>query len=481
MGLYTPGKAIEVPFTDFGPDLPRDSKGILLDAQNAYPTVAGYAAFNQPLPHIYGALPETPIGSTVGNYSDGSIMHFAGGLKHLYAVQGIMDDPSSKWVVADGLGLGQFNAAKWRFAQYNDDMIAVGGNSVVPQVATGSHGAFSALGGGPPVGASIVAAVNSQVLMFRGNTWYASAIGADNVWTPSTQVQAGFAPITDLPGNITAAQVLFRQVVVFKNVGIWLMSYVGGDAIWSVQPISTNNGSWSQESTCLIPDGVAFFGLDDFYICSGYTPQRIPNNFKEWFFDTADPAQFPNMQSRYDPYHAIIYWHFVSKNPPTPGVPDRFVAYNVRAQRWAPGYLNTPNVPVPNFHFSSTTDISGFYFDTSNVLKTFRGLAGPMRLLTGYVGVSGKITQLLRVRPKYNIYPATDQMQTFHVNSLAQSDIAAPAAAIGADQWFNVRQSDRYHRVQLEATGSLVPGQENLGAGAECCGFSFEFRETGDR
>lgn len=491
MGSFRAGaKAVEVPIGDFAPDGPHDAQGIILDAQGAFPTTAGLQAFNQPLPHIYGALPGTPTGSTVGNYSTGEVQHFAGTADHLYALQGMMDDPASAWAQIDGIGLRSLQAAKWRFAQFNDDLIAVGGNNVPPQVAHGPYGGFSPLGGSPPVGAGIVVAVNSQVMMFQGNTWYVSAVGGDNTWVTSfgspingTQVQAGFAPITDEPGNITAAQVLFRQVVAFKNVGIWLMSYVGGDGIWSTQLISNENGTWTQEATHVVPDGIAFFGLDDFYLCTGYTPQRIPNRFKEWFFDTADPAQFPNMTSRYDPYHAISYWHFVSKNPPFAGVPDRFVAFNWRAQRWAPGYLNTPCVPIPNFHFSATTDINGFYFDTQNILQTWRGAAGSMRVLTGYSGTPGKITQLMRVRAKYNSYPSVEQLQPFHVDYIGQVDKLGQAAVTGRDDWFYLRQSDRYHRIQLEASGAKFPPQnpQNVQAGAEVTAVAFEFREAGDR
>jgi len=487
---YQTGKSKEVDFSDFAPDKDRDTPGIILDAQGAFPTIAGYQALNQPLPHVYGALPESPTGSTIGNYSTGEIAHFAGGYSHLYAVSGNLNAPASIWVQDDSLGpTGSFQAGKWRFAQYNNDMIAVGGQLVKPQVAKSSAGGFAPLAGAPPVGATIVLAVNSQVMMFVGNTWYVSAIGSDTVWVTNTgspingtQVQSGFAPITDYPGDVVAAQEIFRQVVVFKNRGIWLMSYVGGDSIWSVQPISDANGTWSQECTMVIPEGIAFFGLDDFYLCTGYTPQRIPNNLKEWFFDTADPSQFINMTSRYDPYHAIGYWHFVSKQPPFAGIPDRFVAYNFRAKRWVPGYLNTPCVPIPNYHFGSDSDINGFYFDTNNVLQTFRGPAGAMRLLTGYIGSPGYVSALMRVRPKYNILPASQSLQGFHVGFLGEIDKQGPAGVVGRHNWFYLRQSDKYHRVQLEVSGStLQTGTENLLAGAEVCGLAYEAREAGDR
>ncbi len=482
MGLYKRGAAKELPIVDFAPDQPWDTPGILLDCQGAMPTIQGYQAMNSALPHVYGALPELPTGSAVATYSDKTPQHWAGGTAHLWRMSGMMDDPASTWVQADTQGPVPFNAAKWRFAQFGDDLIAVGGNSVLPQVANGAGGTFATLGGNPPVGATLVVSVNSQVMMFLGDTWYVSAIGSDNSWNASTQTQAGNAPITDLPGDVIAAQPLYRNVVAFKNVGIWLGSYVGGASIWGFQFISSNNGTWCQEATMAIPEGVAFFGLDDFYVTTGYTPQRIPNNLKEWFFDTADPAFFPSMTSRYDVYHAIGYWHFVSKVAPAAGVPDQYIAYNFRAGRWANGYLQTTCVPIPNFHFGDPTDINGFYFDTDNVLQTFRGPPGPMRLLTGYLGMPRKLSQLLGVRPKYSLYPASQTLQAFHVRDIGQQDVAGPAGVMGKGGWFYLRQTDRYHRVQLATVGNATqPIGENIQVGPEVSAFAYEWRESGDR
>src|SRR5579872_6810252 len=171
MGLYKRGAAKELPIVDFAPDQPWDTPGIVLDCQGAMPTVQGYQAMNSALPHVYGALPELPTGSAVATYSDKTPQHWAGGAAHLWRMSGMMDDPASTWVQADTQGPVPFNAAKWRFAQFGDDLIAVGGNSVLPQVANGAGGTFATLGGNPPVGATLVVSVNSQVMMFLGDTW----------------------------------------------------------------------------------------------------------------------------------------------------------------------------------------------------------------------------------------------------------------------------------------------------------------------
>lgn len=473
MGLYRAGNSIDVPFGDFAPDRSPDTPGILLDMSNAQPTVKGFQILNSPVAVVSGALTETPVGSALAYYSTAATQYWAGGASHLWRAFGNL------WVQADSMGATPFNATKWNFAQFNDDLIAVGGTGVTPQVANGATGIFGALGGSPPAGAALVLSVNSQVMMFAGNTWYVSAIGSDNNWTPNIQTQAGSAPITDFPGPVIAAAQLYRNVIAFKNQAMWLGSYVGGASIWAFQIISDFTGTWGQGCVMLLPDGVAFLGSDDFYICNGYTPTRIPNSLKEWFFDVADPNNLQNTLSRYDPYHATGYWYFVSKNPPVANTPDRYVSYNFRAQRWGTGYLTVTSVPTPNVQPGA---INGLYFDSNNILQGWTGLPASARFLTGYYGKPGKMSQLLRTRAKYNIFPTSEVLQPYHVQYLGQSDIAGSAPVKNpTDEWYNLRQSDRYHRVQLTMSGSTQPVQANTQIGAEVVGLAFEFRERGDR
>lgn len=472
MGLYQQGRSVEVNLVEFAPDKDPTTPGILLDMDNAMPTMKGFQTFNSPSPYVTQALTEKPTGSTLSFFSDSTTQVFAGGVNHLWRKFG------NTWIQADTLGTTPFGAVKWNFAQFNDDVIAVGGAGIAPQVATGSGGVFVPLGGSPPSGATVVLAVNGQVMMFAGTAWYVSALGTDNNWTPNIQTQSGTATLYDFPGNVVAAAPLYRQVVVFKNQGMWLGQYVGGSAIWSFQPISDLTGTWGQGSVMVLPDSVAFLGTDDFYITTGWTPQRIPNSLKEWFFDTADPTQLANTLSRYDPYHAVGHWYFVSKNAPTAGVPDRYVSYNFRFPRWGTGYLNVTSVPTPNTQTSVT---QGLYFDSSYVLQYLSGSPTTARYKTGYYGDASHLSQLMRVRAKYNTFPNTQSLRAYHVNSLGQLDTVGPAGVIGADTWFNLRQYDRYHRVELSVVGSTEPPSSNTQLGAEITSLAFEFREGGIR
>jgi hypothetical protein len=470
--LYDSSKAIQLSIGDFAPDSDPRSDSIILDADGAVPTMKGLQALNIAQPFIAGSLPEVPNGAAVTIYSNGAYQYWAGGVMHLWRAFGNI------WVQADSLGIGSFGATtRWRFAQFNDDLIAVAGG-VAPQVENGSTGIFGNLGGSPPVGATNVVVVNGQVLMFQGPNWFCSALATDNNWAPNIQTQAGAGTLYDYPGSVVAAAPIFRNVIVCKGLATWLGSYVGGQAVWSFQLISDQTGAWSQESMVPLPDGVAWLGSDDFYVCQGYTPQRIPNNLKEWFFDVADPMFLQNSQGRYDPYNAVIWWYFVSKGTPTAGVCDRWINYNTRSQHWSTGYTIVPCVPAPN---TQPGLVLGFFFDTNNLLNSYTGLPGSMRMLTGYHGEDAFMTQLMGVRPEYNIAPTTASILPFHTPILGTPDIAGAPLIKSGNGWYHGRQTDRYHRVLFTMQGSASAITASTDVGAEISGLSFRFRQGGRR
>jgi hypothetical protein len=176
MPVYESNKALALPIGDFAPDSDPRSDAIILDADGAQRTMKGLQALNIAQPVVTTPLPEVPNGATVSYYSTAATQFWAGGVMHLYRAFGNI------WVQADTMGAVPFGATtRWRFAQFNDDLIAVAGG-VAPQVANGPTGIFNTLGGGPPTGATIVVPVNGQVLMFLGPSWFASALGTDNNW-----------------------------------------------------------------------------------------------------------------------------------------------------------------------------------------------------------------------------------------------------------------------------------------------------------
>lgn len=464
MGTYSVGSAQEVDFKDYAPDLDPTTPGILLDMDGFEPTVKGFKSRPSPVT-LAPALPgvQTPIGGYVALFSDSSVKVYAGSSTNLYRLDGAV------WTT---VGSGFTATSRWRFAQFGDDVIAVA-NNVDPQVAAGPASAFSILTGSAPTNATNVISVSSLVFMTASDVWYNSAVGTDNNWTPNIQTLAATGQFTDFPGPVVALAPLFRNVIVFKEGSMLLGQLIGGESVWNFQLLSDETGTLCQEAVVLLPESVAFIGQDDFYVTNGNTPQRIPNNLKEWFFETADPNELSNMLSWYNHHTSVIYWHFVSTTPVVAHQPDLWVAFNVRAGRWAKGRITTYFViPVtvghhPNFH-------GGLFFDVNKVLKTWTGTPGEAFLKTGYVGDPGRLSQVFRLRPKYNEYPTgsplPDLVIPFHTNILGQPPTQDTAAVRGSDGWHYLRCYDRYHQAQITTKGD-----------AEIVGAAVEMRPGGVR
>ena len=475
-GTYEQGASTEVALRDFAPDLDPTSAGILLDLENAVPTIKGFAAghsavqFGSPVP-LVGPGDEV-IGAIVAYFSDGTSCLYVGTRTHLWLYTlPIVTGPT----IVDGGGLLVAPPDRWHFFQFGDDVIAVARNNPV-QVAHGVNATFGPLGGGPAAtngDAALGISVAGIAFLFGnfggGVQWFSSAAGVDNDWIPDVQTLAASGLLTDYPGPVTAAAPFYRTAIVFKEQAIWSGSFVGPPFSWSFQLISDLTGTRGQESVVVLPDSIAFLGTDDFYLTTGTVPIRIPNSLKEWFFANADPLNLQRVQGWYDPEMSIITWHFVSTNTPIPGVMDLYVSYNVRAKRWAKGRRLMTIVPQPPV---SPVQLAPLYFDETNTPQGLSGPPGAMILFTGWTGMPGQLTQLMRIRAKYNVYPGTQNLVSWSTNILSNVPPFPPLTipTLGFDDWFNLRVTSRYHQVSLATSGP-----------AEVMAFAYEGRLAGIR
>ena len=136
MARFQADRPAMVQIGDFAPDNPSVDPSLVLDMTGAVPRQGGYSAHNAPTPYA-SALPETPLGGYVAMYGDGTVSVLAAGPTHIYRWNG------STWNVAGG---PYVVAQRWRFTQFNDDVIAFNGDIAAPQVAAGPAGTFANLG-----------------------------------------------------------------------------------------------------------------------------------------------------------------------------------------------------------------------------------------------------------------------------------------------------------------------------------------------
>lgn len=464
MSVRQLGKAQEIPFYDYAPDLVTTTPGIILDAHSAIPTVKGYKTRLNAV--VYApALPNPPLGAYVALYADGTTSVIAGTATNLYRLTG------GVWT---SIGSGYTATYPWNFAQFADDVLATSSGQATIQVAHGPAGVFGLLDPTAPTNATTVISVAGFAAAYHANEWFNSSAGTDTTWTPDVQTQSGSGFLYDLPGNIVAAAPFFRNQILWKQQSTYQLTYIGGTQVWSSQILSPGTGTWGQGCVCLTPSSIAFLGTDDFYTCQGYAPTRIPNNFKEDFFrniaqDAAgNPTQLQRTTSWFDPLNGVVYWHYVSSITPYANTPDQYVGWNTRSGRWTHGYLNTPLV-VGN---TQPAIQNGLFFDISNRLMAWTGPPDSMYVLTGFQGDADVLTEIQKVRVSYNqgYLPDSQICIPMHCNRLGDPPIVEPSAVLARDGWFNTRVTDRYHQMRISTEGE-----------AEMMAIAFEARAAGVR
>src|SRR4051794_12065354 len=175
-------------FGEWRPDVSDYEAATSINVSNVLPRGDGYGPFPG-LVALSAALGAQCRGAFVSHNTDGSVKLFAATSTDLY----VMDNTAFTWSkVSKGGGPypGLASSDQWRFAQFNNLVIAVQAN-VVPQVFdVTSSAAFSDLAGSPPQ-ARYIDIVGSFVVLsgLLSNPYRVQWSGLDDVngassWTP---------------------------------------------------------------------------------------------------------------------------------------------------------------------------------------------------------------------------------------------------------------------------------------------------------
>lgn len=404
------------PFIGFAPDLDPSTPGIFTATKGLYTTFAGF----RPLPSLVGVgfgtnllgnLPSTCRGCYVAVFGNGTVRIFAGTDTHLY--EGL----PGGWTEADSGQTFTGSGLRWSFAVFGNDLIATNGKDPV-QVCSSTATGFSALAGNPPLGA-YVEVTDQQVMLFGGtnnsfgaNSWTASAAGNDALWDLNISDLSAGDVLTDTPGNIVAARKLGRNVLVYKNRGIYLGSFVGNPVVWRWDLVTPEFGTWGPGCVCNLGTLHAFVGLNGFYTTDGsgiypiLGPQGGKNPVQQWFFRNLNPKFAGNIESFFDEINQVVYWHFPSIYSLS-GALDSWISWDMTQNRWL-AELTSLSIDCTIQPFISTT-ISGLnlstlrgVMDSTHTPKYFGGTPGGSSFTTGTYGDGMHYLFFTKLMPKFS-------------------------------------------------------------------------------
>jgi len=357
------------PFPAYRPDLTDIGTASSALILGVTPRGDGYGPFKD-FTDFTQALPSSCRGFFFARRSDGSIAVFAGTSARLYLLNNITfvwDDVSK-----GGVPYGDLVASdNWRFAQFNELVIAVQINTVPQKYTLNVGGAFADLGGSPPQAAHI-AIVNRFVLLTgllanpRRAHW--SDLDAPETWTAGI----GLCDFQDLPdgGVVHACSGGDAYGVVFQDEAIRSLTYApGSPAVFQIVRISTQDTLDFQYSVVNAGTRTFFHSAQGFkVIVAGGEPAPIGKEYVDTFFaGDVDASQPQLMQGASDPQGTRVFWAYKSQAG-NAGLFDKMLCFDwsIKERPWSLipmsgqylGYLAKPGLTLEGLDAIAPTPLN---------------------------------------------------------------------------------------------------------------------------
>jgi len=135
--------------------------------------------------------------------------------------------------------------------------------------------------------------------------------------------------------EIVSAVKTKQQVLVFTDVSLHTVQYIGPPFTFSLAEVSQNVSIASQNAAVAVNDTVYWMGKNQFYIYNGNV-QEIPCTVKEYVFDDFNQFQIQKIMAGHNTEHGEIWWFYPSGSSDNV---DRYVIFNYLQNIWYYGNL----------------------------------------------------------------------------------------------------------------------------------------------
>lgn len=153
-------------------------------------------------------------------------------------------------------------------------------------------------------------------------------------WTPAATNQAGFLRLSRGSEIVTALQSR-QELLVWTDVALYSLQYVGAPIVWSAQIVGENISIVGQNSVAYA-NGVSYWmGKEKFYKYDGRT-QALRCDLRRYIFDDINELQYAQIVAGTNEGFHEIWWFYCSKGSTQN---DRYVVYNYMEDIWYYGTL----------------------------------------------------------------------------------------------------------------------------------------------
>ena len=290
-------------------------------------------------------------------------------------------------------------------------------------------------------------------------------------WAATATNTAGDLRLGSGSEIITAVETR-QQVLVFTDVSLHAMQFLGPPFTFGINTVSENITIASPLSAIAIEDQVYWMGAEEFYVYSGNV-QRLPCSVRDYVFSDINTDQLEKVTASTNTAFSEVWWFYPSASSTEC---DKYVVYNYQQQIWYYGSLNRTvwlDRGVESFPIAASTD-HALYFHERGFDD---GSTSPASAITSFIESSQmslgdgdnfvflrKLIPDLTFRDSTAVTPsATMTLQTRNYPGgqylQTNSKTVSKTASVPVEQWtneVNMRLRGRSFAFKIETTDTGV-------------------------
>jgi hypothetical protein len=153
-------------------------------------------------------------------------------------------------------------------------------------------------------------------------------------WASTATNTAGDLRIGSGSEIVTAVETR-QQVLVFTDVSLHAMQFLGPPFTFGINTLSENTTIAGPLAAIAIEDNVFWMGAEEFYVYGGAV-QRLPCSVRDYVFSDINSDQIEKVTASTNTAFSEIWWFYPSSSSTEN---DRYVVYNYEQQIWYYGTL----------------------------------------------------------------------------------------------------------------------------------------------
>ena len=156
-----------------------------------------------------------------------------------------------------------------------------------------------------------------------------------STWTSNVQNTAGDLRIGAGSEIVTAIETR-QQILVFTDVSLHAMQFLGPPFTFGINEISTNITIAGPLAAIAVEDNVYWMGAEEFYVYGGAV-QRLPCSVRDYVFTNINDDQLQKITASTNTAFSEVTWFYPSASS---SENDSYVTYNYQQKVWYYGTLN---------------------------------------------------------------------------------------------------------------------------------------------